>query len=88
MNYLAAEVDGHCCLSPLMYKAKAHSRCGRDIVGSERCNGNCNSSPMFLFSVWGHLRIPRVSKNMDVSCNRKSNNGKRENQETNMTDSQ
>ena len=40
-------------------------------------NGNRNSSPMFLFSVWGHLRIPRVSKNMDASCRRKSKNGKR-----------
>ena len=25
-------------------------------------NGNRNSSPTFLFSVWGHLRIPCVSK--------------------------
>ena len=40
-------------------------------------NGNCNSSPTFLFSVWGHQRIPRVSKNLDTSCRRKSNNGKR-----------
>ena len=40
-------------------------------------NGNRNSSPTFLSSVWGHLRIPRVSKNMDTSCMRKSNNGKR-----------
>ena len=40
-------------------------------------NGNCNSSPTFLFSVWGHPRIPCVSKNMDTSCRRKSNNGKR-----------
>ena len=40
-------------------------------------NGNRNSSPTFLFSVWGHLRIPRVSKNTDSSCRRKSNNGKR-----------
>ena len=30
-------------------------------------NSNRNSSPTFLFSVWGHLRIPRVSKNMDAS---------------------
>ena len=40
-------------------------------------NGNCNCSPTFLFSIWGHPRIPRVSKNMDASCRRKSNNGKR-----------
>ena len=40
-------------------------------------NGNRNSSPMFLFSVWDHPRIPRVSKNMDTSCRRKSNKGKR-----------
>ena len=40
-------------------------------------NGNCNSNPTFLFSVWGHPRIPHVSKNMDTSCRRKSNNGKR-----------
>ena len=36
MDQLAPKVDGHRCLSPLMYKAKAHSRYGRDIVGSER----------------------------------------------------
>ena len=40
-------------------------------------NGNRNSSPTFLFSVWGYPRILRVSKNMDTSCRRKSNNGKR-----------
>ena len=45
-------------------------------------NSNCNSSPMFLFSVWGHLRILRVSKNMDASCRRKSNNGKRTRKQT------
>jgi len=28
--------SGHRCLSPLMYKAKAHSRYGQDIVGSAR----------------------------------------------------
>jgi len=33
--------------------------------------------PTFLFSVWGHPRIPSVSKNMDASCRGKSNNGKR-----------
>ena len=38
-------------------------------------NGNGNSSPTFLFSIWGHPRIPHVSKNMDASCRRKSNNG-------------
>ena len=31
-------------------------------------NGNHNSHPMFLFSIWCHPRIPRVSKNMDASC--------------------
>ena len=36
-------------------------------------NSNHNSSPTFLFSVWVHPRIPRVSKNMDASCMRKSN---------------
>ena len=40
-------------------------------------NGNRNSSPTFLFSVCGHPRIPRVSKNIDASCRRKTNNGKR-----------
>ena len=39
-------------------------------------NDNRNSSPTFVFSIWGHLRI-RVSKNVDASCRRKSNNGKR-----------
>ena len=33
--------------------------------------------PPFVFSIWGHLRIPHVSKNVDASCRRKSNNGKR-----------
>ena len=47
-------------------------------------NGNHNSSPTFYFSVWGHPRIPRVSKNMNALCRRKSNNGKK----TNTTDSQ
>ena len=47
-------------------------------------NGNCNSSPMFLLSVWGHLRILRVSKNMDASCRRKSNNGKRTRKQTQL----
>ena len=45
-------------------------------------NGNRNSSPTFLFSICGHLRIPRVSKNMDASCRRKSNNGKRTRKQT------
>ena len=40
-------------------------------------NGNRSSSPTFLFSVLGHPRIPCVSKNMDASCRRISNNGKR-----------
>ena len=40
-------------------------------------NGNRNSNPMFLFTVWSDPRIPHVSKNMDVSCRRESNNGKR-----------
>ena len=39
--------------------------------------GNGNSSLTFIFIVWGHPRIPRVSKKMDASCRRKSNNGKR-----------
>ena len=58
---------GHRCLSPLMYKAKANSR----------FNGNYKSGPTFLFSVCGHPRIPHVSRNMDTSCRRKNNNGKR-----------
>ena len=33
-------------------------------------NGNRNSSPTFLFSIWCHPRTPRVSKNMDTSCRR------------------
>ena len=48
----------------------------RDVVVRDG-NGNCNSSPAFLFSVWGHPRVPHVSKNMDTSCRRKSNNSKR-----------
>ena len=40
-------------------------------------NGNCNSSPTFVFSIWGHPRIPHISKNMNTSCRRKTNNGKK-----------
>ena len=36
-------------------------------------NCNCNCSPTFLFSIWGHPRIPRVQ----YGHLRKSNNGKR-----------
>jgi len=48
-------------------------------------NGNRNSSPTFLFSVWGYPRIPRVSKNMDASmasCRRISKNSKRNRKRT------
>ena len=45
-------------------------------------NGNRNSSLTFLFTIWDHPRIPRVSKNMDASCRRKSNNGKRTRKQT------
>ena len=38
-------------------------------------NGNCNSSPTFVFSVWGHLRIPHVSR-IWMPRKRKTNNGK------------
>ena len=34
------------------------------VVRDGNGNGNRNSSPTFLFSIWDHLRIPRVSKNM------------------------
>ena len=33
-------------------------------------DGNRDSDPTFLFSIWGHPRIPRVSKDMDGSCRR------------------
>ena len=42
------------------------------VVGDGNGNGNHNSSPTFLFSVWGHLWISHVSKNMDASCRRKA----------------
>jgi len=51
----------------------AGSKSGRSSLVVRNGNGNCNSSPMFLFSVWGHLRTPRVSKNMNASGRRKSN---------------
>ena len=38
-------------------------------------NGNRNGSPTFVFGIWGHPMIPRVSRNMDASCRRKTNNG-------------
>ena len=47
-------------------------------------NGNQNSSPTFLCSAWGHLRIPHVSKNMGTSYRRKSNNGKRTRKQTQL----
>ena len=40
-------------------------------------NSNRNSSPTLS-------RIPRVSKNMDASCRRKSNNGKRIRKQTRL----
>ena len=49
---LAPKVDGHCCLSPLMYKAKAY--CAETSLVVTDGKGNRNSSPTFLFSVLGH----------------------------------
>ena len=40
-----------------MAKASLVVRDGND-------NRNRNSSPISFFSIWAHLRIPRVSKNM------------------------
>ena len=34
------------------------------VVRDGNDNGNRNSSPTFFFSIWDHLRIPHVSKNM------------------------
>ena len=70
-------MEGHRCLSLLMYKAKAHSRYGQDIVGSDRWQRQPQQETYILFSVCGHLKIPHVSKDMDASCRRKSNNRKR-----------
>ena len=69
---------GICTLSAV-YKGKAHDMAETLLVVRD---GNGNSSPTFLFSVLGHPRIPRVSKNMDASCRRKSNNGKRTRKQT------
>ena len=77
-DQLALKVDGHRCLSPLIYIKLRHIRdMAETLLIVRDGNGNCNSSPMFLFSVWCHLRIPCASKNMYASCRRKSNNGKR-----------
>ena len=62
ISWLHAKVDGRCCLSPLMYKAKAHRDMAETSLVVRDGNGNCNSSPTFLFSVCGHLRIPHVLK--------------------------
>ena len=59
---LAPKVDGDRCLSPLMYKAKAHSRCGQDIVGSE----TWEQQPQHSFSASGVIRGYHVY-NMDTS---------------------
>ena len=59
-DYLAPKVDGHCCLSPLMYKAKAHSRYGHDIVGSERWQWQPQQQ--------SHIPFERLGSSEDTMC--------------------
>ena len=56
------------------------------VVRDGKDNGNSSRHPMFLFSIWGHLRIPHVSKNIDASCRRKGKNGKRTRKRTVLED--
>ena len=59
-DWLVPNVDGHRCLSPLMCKAKAHSRYGRDIIGSERWQ----RQPQQQF----HDRFQRLGSFEDTTC--------------------
>ena len=59
-NLLAPKVDGHPSLSPLMYKAKAHSRYGRDIVGNERWQRQPQPQ--------SHVPFQRPGSSEDTTC--------------------
>ena len=50
-------MDCHRCLLLLMYKAKAHRDMVETVLVVRDSNGNPNSSPTFLFSIWGHPKI-------------------------------
>ena len=55
----------------------------RDIVGSARWQRQLqHCSPTFVFSIWGYQVA--ISKNMDASCRRKTNNGKRTRKQTRL----
>ena len=85
-NQLAPSVDGHRCLSPLMCKAKAHLQYGQDIIGSVRLQQQPQQQSHVSFSASGVIRgyhVP-ISKNMDASCRRKTNNGKRTRKRTRL----
>ena len=68
--------------------AKAHnSRYGRDIIGSARWQRQLqHCSPTFVFSIWGHPRIPHslIKERGPSSCRRKTNNGKRTRKRTRL----
>ena len=64
-------MDGHRCLSPLMYKAKAHSWYGQDIVGSERWQRQWQPQQQ------SYIPLQRLWSSEDTTCRRKINNRKR-----------
>ena len=75
----------HHCLSPLKYKAKAHSRYGRNIVGSERWQRQPQQQSHVLFQCLGSSEdTTDESKNMDATCKRKSSNVKRTRKRTRL----
>ena len=57
MDQLAPKVGGHRCLSPLMYKAKGHSRCGR---GSEKWQQQLQQQ--------SHVPFQRLGSSKDTTC--------------------
>ena len=59
-DYLAPKVDGHRCLSPLMYKAKAHLQYGHDIICSERWQRQPQQQ--------SHVPFQRLGSSEDTTC--------------------
>ena len=57
---VGSKSGGHRCLSPLMYKAKAHSQFSRDIVGSERWQQQLQQQ--------SYLPFQRLWSSEDTTC--------------------
>ena len=67
----------HCSLSPLMYKAKAYLRYGRDTVCSERWQWQPKQQSNIPFQRLWSSKDTTCIKDMDTSWGRESDNGKR-----------